>query len=458
MGTGGRQRAVVIGLDGVPASYLRERVAAGTMPALAELLRAGRLLSMDSSVPPVSGVAWASLSTGVNPGRHGIYGFTELRPGTYDLRFPNATSLLVPPVWDRLVDDGLHSVVLNVPGTYPARAPAGSLLVSGFVSPRLTRSVSPPGWFPRVDELGYRTDVDAELDWNDSKAVAAELLDLTEVRRRLWWTAWDQVDWSLFWGVFTETDRLHHFHWGRRGEPWLDELLDDLYRAIDTHLGDVAARLGDDDALFVVSDHGFAPIRAEVHLNHWLAEEGFLHFDGDHPTSLADIGPDTVAFALDPGRIYLHRTGRYPLGTVRPSDEGAVLADLVSGLGALRDPDRGEPALGPILLAGDVFSGPALGDGPDLTVLPGPGYDPKGMVGAGRVFTRSKLTGMHSYDDAVCYVRGSGLPERCRLEDVGASVLAHLGGDTSHLDGEPVLLPGASGAPGGSAGPGQGLS
>ena len=53
--------------------------------------RAGRLVAMDSSVPPVSGVAWAGLSTGVNPGRHGIFGFTELRPGTYDLRFPNAT-------------------------------------------------------------------------------------------------------------------------------------------------------------------------------------------------------------------------------------------------------------------------------------------------------------------------------------------------------------------------------
>src|SRR5207248_3962478 len=151
-------------------------------------------------------------------------------------------------------DDGLRSVVLNVPGTYPARAPAGSLLVSGFVSPRLTRSVAPPGWFPRVDELGYRTDVDADLDWSDAEAVAAELLDLTEVRRRLWWTAWEQVDWSLFWGTFTETDRFHHFHWGRRGEPWVDEILDRLYGAIDAHLADVAARLHDGDALFVVSD------------------------------------------------------------------------------------------------------------------------------------------------------------------------------------------------------------
>jgi predicted AlkP superfamily phosphohydrolase/phosphomutase len=437
--TGSRRRAVVIGLDGVSASYLQERLAAGSMPALAELLRGGRLVAMDSSVPPVSGVAWASLSTGVNPGRHGVYGFTELRPGTYDLRFPNNTDLRAPRVWNRLAEEGLQSVVLNVPGTYPAQAAPGSLLVSGFVSPRLTRSVSPPGWFFRVEELGYRTDVDAELAWDDPEAVAAELLDLTEARRRLWWTAWDQVDWSLFWGVFTETDRFHHYHWGRRGEPWVEEVLDRLYGAIDDHLADVAVRLGEDDALFVVSDHGFTAIRAEVHLNRWLVDEGFLCLEGDRPRSLADIAPGTVAFALDPGRIYLHRKGRYPLGEVTPSDEPALLADLAAGLAALRDPDRGEPALGPILVGDNVFSGPAVADGPDLTVLPGAGFDPKGAVGAGQVFGRSNLTGMHSFADAVCFARGAALPDRCRLEDVGASVLDHLGSDTSDIDGQPVL-------------------
>jgi predicted AlkP superfamily phosphohydrolase/phosphomutase len=435
-----RRRAVVIGLDGVPASYLEQRVAAGSMPALAELLGTGRFVGMDSSVPPVSGVAWASLTTGVNPGRHGIYGFTDLRSGTYDLRFPNGRDLRSPRVWQRLAGGGRHSVVLNIPGTYPAQAPAGSLLVSGFVSPRLTRSVSPPGWFFRVEELGYRTDVDAELDWADPEAVADELLDLTEARRRLWWTAWEQIDWSLFWGAFTETDRFHHYHWGRRGEPWVDEVLDRLYRAIDDHLADVAARLGDDDALFVVSDHGFTPIRSEIALNRWLVEAGFLRLEGDRPTSLAEIGPGTLAFALDPGRIYLHRKGRYPLGEVSPSDEAAVIADLTAGLAELRDPESGEAALGPILLADNVFSGPAASDGPDLTVLPGPGFDPKGMVGARSVFTRSNLTGMHSFGDAVCIARGAGLPERCRLEDVGASVLAHLGGDPSDLDGDAVLL------------------
>jgi predicted AlkP superfamily phosphohydrolase/phosphomutase len=439
MTSAARRRAVVVGLDGVPSSYLEERVAAGAMPVFAELLGQGRLVPMNSSVPPVSSVAWACLSTGVNPGRHGIYGFTELRPGTYDLRFPNATSLLVPRIWERLADDGLRSVVLNIPGTYPARAPAGSVLVSGFVSPRLDRSVSPASWLGSLEELDYRTDVEAELDWEQPQAVGVELLGLIEMRRRLWWRAWDEVDWDLFWGTFTETDRLHHFHWGRREEPWVEAVLDRLYRALDDHLGDVAARLSDDDALFVVSDHGFAPIRAEVHLNHWLAEAGFLRFEVDEPRSLTDVGPGTSAIALDPGRIYAHRRGRYPLGEVGPRDEARVLAEVAFALAELSDPETGEPALGPVLSARDAFSGPALADAPDLTVLPGAGFDPKGMVGAGTVFGRSQLTGMHAFESAVCYVRGSAVTERVCLEDVGASVLAYLGGDPTGLDGHPVL-------------------
>jgi predicted AlkP superfamily phosphohydrolase/phosphomutase len=415
-------------------------VAAGTMPALAELLGQGRLVPMDSSVPPVSTVAWASLTTGVNPGRHGLFGLTELRPGTYDLRFPTATSLLVPRVWERLADDGRRSVVLNVPGTYPARAPAGSLLVSGFVSPRLDRSVSPAAWLPILREIDYRTDVDAELDWEEPQAVGVELFGLIEIRRRLWWRAWDELDWDLFWGTFTETDRLHHFHWGRRDEPWIDAALDRLYRALDDHLADVAGRLTADDALFIVSDHGFAPMRAEVHLNHWLAEAGFLHFETDEPKSLADVGPGTLAIALDPGRIYAHRRGRYPLGQVRPRDEAKVLADVAFALSELADPETGEPALGPVVSARQAFAGPALADAPDLTVLPFAGFDPKGTVGTGTVFARGRLTGMHSFEGAVCYARGDGLPERARLEDVGASVLAFLGGDPTALDGDPVLL------------------
>lgn len=36
-----------------------------------------------SSIPEVSSVAWSSIITGVNPGEHGIFGFTDLAPETY---------------------------------------------------------------------------------------------------------------------------------------------------------------------------------------------------------------------------------------------------------------------------------------------------------------------------------------------------------------------------------------
>jgi predicted AlkP superfamily phosphohydrolase/phosphomutase len=394
---------------------------------------------MDSSVPPVSGVAWATISTGVNPGRHGIFGFTELRPGTYDLRFPNALSVLVPRVWDLLADAGRRSVVLNVPGTYPARAPAAGLLVSGFVSPRLDRSVHPADpWLGRVEEMGYRTDVDPALDWNDPAAAGAEIAALTALRRRLWWEAWDEVDWDLFWGVFTESDRLAHFHWGHRDEPWVDAVLRRLCADLDDHLGDVAARLGPGDLLLVVSDHGFAPIVREVHLNHALAAAGLLTFETDKPRSLADLGPGTRAFVLDPGRVYVHRRGRYPLGQVAPDEERSVLREVQAALADLIDPETGVRVCGPLLTSREAFAGPARIDGPDLVVLPGPGYDPKGAIGAGVILTTGPLSGMHTFSDAVCLVTGVG-PDRVRLEDVGASVLAHLGVDGAHLDGKPVL-------------------
>ena len=43
------------------------------------LLREGTLAPMRSSVPTVSSVSWTGFMTGRNPGKHGIYGFTDVK-------------------------------------------------------------------------------------------------------------------------------------------------------------------------------------------------------------------------------------------------------------------------------------------------------------------------------------------------------------------------------------------
>ena len=51
-----------------------------------------------------------------------------------------------PQVWTRAGQAGMRSVVVNIPGTYPAQPQArDGVLVSGFVSPLLAKSVQPPG-------------------------------------------------------------------------------------------------------------------------------------------------------------------------------------------------------------------------------------------------------------------------------------------------------------------------
>jgi predicted AlkP superfamily phosphohydrolase/phosphomutase len=123
---------------------------------------------------------------------------------------------------------------------------------------------------------------------------------------------------------------------------------------------------------------------------------------------------------------------------VTAADARKVLDEIAAAITEWRDPESGEPVAGDVRWAEDVYKGPLVADAPPLVVLPRAGWDPKGAVGRG-VFNRSNLTGMHSYDDALLYWRGANRPARVTLEDVAASVLAHLGVDTNALDGGPVL-------------------
>ena len=59
-----KSRVVVLGLDGVPWSYLQRQFAAGELPNLQALVRDGALAQMDTSIPNVSSTAWATFMTG----------------------------------------------------------------------------------------------------------------------------------------------------------------------------------------------------------------------------------------------------------------------------------------------------------------------------------------------------------------------------------------------------------
>ena len=114
-------RVCVVGLDGVPHSLVKRFTDDGTMPELAKIVRGGHLGKMKVTLPEISAVSWPSFMTGSNPGRHSIFGFTDLKPNSYSMRFPSYGDLRAPTIWDKLAEKKKRSVVINQPSTYPAR-------------------------------------------------------------------------------------------------------------------------------------------------------------------------------------------------------------------------------------------------------------------------------------------------------------------------------------------------
>lgn len=423
----------VIGLDGVGLPLVRALIDRGVMPALGALVAEGTLAPMRSSIPTISSVSWTNFMTGRNPGKHGVYGFTDVRPGTLSMFFPNFGDVRAETLWDVAGRAGKRAVVLNVPNTYPAR-PLNGVLVSGFVAIKLERAVHPPTLLPSLRADGYQIDVDYQNADQRPDEFFAGLDAALAARRTVYRRLLRDEPWDLFIGVVTECDRLHHYFWDQWADPAASRhgRFLDFYRRLDETIGELAAALPSGTPLFIVADHGHTLIHREFYPNARLRELGLLRFSAEKPKGLADLDPATKAFVLDPGRIYVHRAGRFPLGGVGAAEAEELIGRLREEFLALHDPSDGAPAGGrpvPRVFARDeIYHGPLVSQAPDLVLHFADGYDPKGALGRTEVFGRSALTGMHTYADSLFFVNRPGVPtDELDIVDLAPTILTLLG-------------------------------
>jgi len=435
------QRTIVIGLDGTPYSLLRRFVDQGIMPNAAQLVRGGTLLQMDTSIPDISSVAWTSFMTGAGPGRHGIYGFLDLVQGSYKIFFPNSKHIKADKLWDAAGRAGRRSVVINVPSTYPAQ-PLDGILVAGFVAVDLNKATYPQELVPKLREMDYRIDVDARKIQQSHDALMEDILKTLERRIEVLLHLFDKELWDLFVGVITETDRLQHFFMDAAPEPGhrYHSAFVEFYRRIDGFLGAIAERVRG-ETLIIMSDHGFTPIVKQVYLNRWLADNGYLKLK-DNPKSIEDIQAGSVAFALDPGRIYINVRGKYPMGTIDRTDARRIADEIKGGLAEISD--GGVPVIKVIYERDDLYSGPCIDAAPDLCLQSVYGYDLKGAVHKQQLMDREVFTGMHTQDDSTFYINRpaeSLVVARPNIVDIAPTVLSSMGISVPQsMDGHSLLV------------------
>lgn len=418
-------RAVVLGLDGVPYSMLKKLIADGVMPRMARLVESGTLQRMESTMPCVSSVAWTSFRTSLNPGQHGITGFTDRRPGTYKTHFPTTKSIL-PSTLEEYADfSGLKVVMTGMPVNYPPVALKNGISVGCFLSPKLEKAVSSPELLNELKQMDYRLDVDTSLV-SDPPRFFADVYYVTERYREAMFKFWKQQNWDLMMIHFMTTDRLHHMMWDQYEDaaaPYHQDFLK-LYRRLDEIIDEVVSELDENTMLMMLSDHGFCGVKAEVNLNVWLQQEGLLRFQTSSPKSLEEIdGRRSKAYSLIPGRIYINLKGREPRGSVEPGAEfEAVRDDLIARLLAWRSPD-GEPVIERVEKREDLYGEDCTSLAPDLVALSHYGYDLKDQVSGSELFKPGKLKGMHTYDDAFVFVnRPLNIPEGIKIYEASQIV------------------------------------
>jgi len=426
------RRLLLIGLDGMPFGLIRDMAALGVMPNTRDLISAGTFRPMTSSIPEISCVSWSSIITGENPGVHGIYGFTDLMAGGYGMRFPNFASLAARPFWEMREDR--RAVILNVPSTYPAR-PMNGVHISGFVSPKLERAVHPASLLHRMGDFGYRIDVDSQKGHSSVSLFLEDLNETLDARIALAETLFEEEDWQTFMLVFTGTDRLGHFLWAAyedEAHPNHSDFLDHL-RRVDEGIGRLVGRLESDAGVIMLSDHGFERLDQDIYANQILEAEGFLKLDevpgsDGRPSRRGPsaITEDSVAFALDPGRLYIHSEGRFPRGRVASSQRLRVVDDLVQLFGDLRAGDA--PAIRSIFKRDDIYQGPLIDAAPDLVLVGAEGVNLRGSFRAANDLANEPFTGKHSHPDAFLLVRGSEpsvIPEEPDVVDV-VGIIEHI--------------------------------
>lgn len=170
----------------------------------------------------------------------------------------------------------------------------------------------------------------------------------------------DRFEDGLLFYYFGNVDQVSHMMWRARDpeHPGFNavsdapnaRVIEELYQGLDAVVADTLARLGPDDLLVVMSDHGFTSWRRVFHLNSWLRDNGYLAVLDpnlkDDPGLFVNVDwTRTRAYALGLNGLYVNLRGRERDGIVDPGARAALLDEIADKLLATIDSQTGKPAI-----------------------------------------------------------------------------------------------------------------
>jgi predicted AlkP superfamily phosphohydrolase/phosphomutase len=383
--------------------------------------------SLTSTMPAWTPAAWASIVTGKNPGKHGVYDMAWRRPNSYEFLPTNANVRQGTPFWKRLNAVGLRVGLVNVPFTFPVE-PLDGFVVAGFGTPASASDVAyPPEVLPWIQQRfgDYEPTVSSEFL---QTAAPAEILEKEVAHQSR------QVQIAVELAEMYQVDVLvinlmlpdHANH----KMPTM-ALVQEAYIRSDENLGTLLDAF-DPNNVMLISDHGSSRLKGDFLLYGWLQDNGYYvrakndkaqkeaalnwllmqwhlkryNWDGLSEKTIRYLWRKTlfslpekaqsgfwerlyttfpfarefVLYGNEPdykrtkvfpgtayaGLLYLNLAGRDPEGLIAPEDRREVARELANRLLEVKDPDSHDALFANVYTGDELYHGPAAAQSPDL--------------------------------------------------------------------------------------------
>jgi predicted AlkP superfamily phosphohydrolase/phosphomutase len=466
-------RTLFIGLDGATFTVLdemtRDLPGVGiTMPFLKKFLETGCRAKLRSTPNPLTPPAWVSIMTGRMPGSHGVYDFirAEEKGGDVYFTLSDSRDILTETIWSIASRQDRTIAALNFPVTAPPRPVNGSL-VPGFVPwKHLRRNTTPLELYDRLKEI---PDFDPkELAWDfDREKQSIEVMTDEDTenwvryhipRDKQWFRIAEKLlredSPDLMAVLFDGVDKLQHQIWSfldpalipNNPTPWqkrVRELCLEYFRKLDGYIEKLVELAGPEAQVFMASDHGFTATTEVLRINTFLHQKGYLAWkETDHSEAakrreaswFANLDWEkTLAYCRTPSSNGITiRVAQNPGDSgIKPEDYETFREKLIHDLENLKDPNTGERIIQAIYKREEVYSGAAVKEAPDLTLV----LRDYGFVSIRNILPvvepREVPAGTH-HPDGIFLAGGKGIKsgfvgERQNIVDVTATLLYSLG-------------------------------
>jgi len=414
-----KKKVLIIGLDGATFSYIFPLMKKGGLPHISELIKEGSWGYLESTIQPITGSAWPSFMTGMNPTKHGVFDFIQQEVKD-DVSLVNSRSIKAETIFDMLSRHKKKVISINVPVTYPPWKING-IMITGMLSPENADITYPKELKKELND--YRVDIRTSYREGKEQEFIDDITDLLLMRTRMTIKLLKEYQWDFAMVVFRGTDVIPHYfrkymdkehpEYAKSDKKFKNAIYD-IYEEADKAIGKLLEVIPDNTSVFLMSDHGHGRLRKMINLNIWFLENGFLSLKKTAKVIFkynlfkAGLSPQNVYQALSRlgiqniiphinrqsrnkilnamfsfsdvdwsktkayslghiGQVYVNLQGRERFGIVEKGKEYEEVRDeIIEKLKKLKDPETGNLVIDKIVKKEEIYHGSYLEKAPDL--------------------------------------------------------------------------------------------